>query len=446
MKKEHNKARLMLFIISLIAFQSFGQLQVDTTVTTEEMVQAFIGPGVIFSNAQYTGAQVARGLFSNGNSTNLGLNQGIALTSGKIELIIGPNTSSSIGFNNGTQGDDLLMICLGGPTYDASVLEFDFNPASDTAWCLYVFGSEEYSEWVGSSFNDIFGFFVNGPKPDGGNYVNENIALVPGTELPVAINNVNMGYAPPGVPPPGPGVNGECFVDNTGGLTIEYDGFTVPLEAKVAVIPGETYHFKLAIADAGDGIYDSGVLLESGSFKSQGSADFLSFGFLVTLNPGLPEDIFGVIENDMVMVELPYGTDLTGLIASFETPGGVVVDLDGEIQQSGITPNDFTQPLNYHLSGRNEKGWQIVVDLTTGIEDSELSNVLIYPNPAVGSFELDNIGDVDIVIYSLIGTKVKSSVAGEHGNTLLIDNLLPGIYFVELRKDGITETRKVIVN
>ena len=102
MKKEYKKAKLLLILISFIAIQSLGQLQVDTTVTTEEMVQAFIGPGVTFSNAQCTGAQVARGLFSNGNSTNLGVNQGIALTSGKIELIIGPNTLSGMGFNNGT--------------------------------------------------------------------------------------------------------------------------------------------------------------------------------------------------------------------------------------------------------------------------------------------------------------------------------------------------------
>lgn len=446
MKKETNKARLLLFLLSFVAIQSFGQLQVNSSVTPEEMVEAFIGPGVSYSNVQFTGAEVSRGLFNNGSSTNIGLDQGIALTSGKIELIIGPNNSSSEGFINGTSGDDLLMNCLGSPTYDASVLEFDFSPASDTAWCMYVFGSEEYNEWVGSTFNDIFGFFVNGPKPEGGNYVNENIALVPGTDLPVAINNVNLGWAMAGSPPTGPGVNGEYFVDNTNGLTIEYDGFTTVLEAKVAVIPGETYHFKLAIADAGDLIYDSGVLLESGSFKSQGSADILSFGFLTELNPGLQDDVFGVIENDMVKIELPFGTDVTGLIASFETPGGVVVDLEGVVQHSGITPNDFSEPLNYHLSGRNENVWQIVVVLTTGIEFSEFNHVLIYPNPAVGKFELNNISNVDVQIYSLIGTVVKRSPAGEHGNTLSVDNLLPGIYFVELKKDGITKTRKVIVN
>jgi hypothetical protein len=450
-KKQPIMKTIKYFLISLMVFatilsQTVAQLEVNYNVTPEEMVEAFIGPGVSYSNVQFIGANIARGQFSNGNTTNIGVDHGIALTSGMVEYIIGPNMSYSKGFNNGLPGDPWLTICLGNSTYDASVLEFDFVPASDTAWCRYVFGSEEYSEWVGSAFNDIFGFFVNGPKPEGGNYGDENIALVPGTILPVAINSVNNGYAIPGTPTSGPGTNSEYFIDNLNGLTIEYDGFTVPLEAKVAVIPGETYHFKLAIADASDGIFDSGVLLEGESFKSQGTADFLTFGFLAALNPGLPEDLVGLIENDIVKIEIPYGTDLTGLIASFETPGGVIVTMNGEAQQSGITPNDFSQTLNYHLSGRNEKYWQVIVDLTTGMVSRELKNVSIFPNPAVGKFELQNINSIDINVYSLIGTKVIGSVAGKHGNTLLIDNLLPGIYFIELKKDGLTETRKVVVN
>ena len=55
----------------------------------------------------------------------------------------------------------------------------------------YVFASEEYLEYVGS-INDAFGFFLSGPNPAGGNYVNVNLAIVPGTaNTPVTIDNVN---------------------------------------------------------------------------------------------------------------------------------------------------------------------------------------------------------------------------------------------------------------
>ena len=110
-------------------------------------------------------------------------------------------------------GHPLLNFLTTATTYDASVLEFDFVPLNDTVKCRFVFGSEEYSEWVGSTFNDVFGFFVTGPRPDSGLYNNYNIALVPETDIPVSINNVNNGFAPAGVPPAGPGTNEEYFIE-----------------------------------------------------------------------------------------------------------------------------------------------------------------------------------------------------------------------------------------
>lgn len=429
---------LKYFVISLMAFsaiyfQSQAQLQVNGNLTPEEMVQFFVGSGINYSNVLYTGADTARGIFTNGGTTNLGVDHGLALTSGTIQNIPGPNNNSGTTGYNDTPGDSLLSVLVGTFTYDACVLEFDFVPAADTAWCDFVFGSEEYPEFVGTTFNDVFGFFVSGPNPEGGNYEFKNIALIPGTDLPVAINNVNAFYYP------------EYYVDNTGGLTIQYDGFTTVLTAKCAVIPGATYHFKLAISDTGDGIMDSGVLLEAESFESQGSAEFMSFSFLAGLNPGLLEDIYGEINENSVNLTVPDGTDLTGLIASFDTPGGVITKVGDDLQQSGVTVNDFSEPVNYHLDGSNVKDWVVKVDFLSKIQNHYFENVSVYPNPAVGKFELQNVSSMDVNVYCLIGTKVKGSVAGDHSNTLVIDNLLPGIYFVELKKDGITETRKVIV-
>jgi hypothetical protein len=425
---------LVLIIIAVsLTSQSFAQLQVSDTLTPDEMVQFFVGAGINYSNVSYTGADEARGIFTNGGTTNVGVDHGLALTTGSIYNIPGPSINNPSGYN-GTPGDSLLSSIIGINTWDACVLEFDFVPAADTAWCDFVFGSDEYPEWVGSTFNDIFGFFVSGPDPAGGEYVMQNIALIPGTVLPVSVNNVNAASYP------------EFYVDNTGGLTIQYDGFTTVLTAKCAVIPGQVYHFKLAVADAADGIMDTGVLLEAESFESQGSSEFMSFSFLSDLNPALAEDVVGEIFENTVNLTVPDGTDLTGLIATFDTPGGVITKVGSDVQQSGITPNDFTTPVNYNLDGINVKDWVVKVDFLSGIRDQSFQNVTIYPNPAVGKFELENISDVDLVIYSLIGTRVMESPAGEHGKTLSVDSLLPGLYFVEMRKNGTTETRKVVVN
>lgn len=88
--------------------------------------------------------------------------------------------------------------------------------------------------------------------------------------MPVAINTVNPGI--PGSGYPSSGCTSlsysQYYVNNDGGQTIQFDGFTVPLKAFAHVVPCQTYHIKLAIADGTDHIYDSGVFFQAGSFSS----------------------------------------------------------------------------------------------------------------------------------------------------------------------------------
>lgn len=257
-----------LFIVPGLVF---GQISITqgSAVTPEDLVEKIVGPGIQYDNITYQGASNARGIFSNGAATNLGFDQGIFLTSGSGDIIPGPNQSCSAGVNNGQPGNATLNTITTSVTYDASVLEFDFVSIADTVQFKYVFGSEDYNEGVGTSFNDVFGCFVTGPNPLGGNFYDKNIAIVPGTvNTTVKVNNVNNGYKQCGVVPTGPCTHCAYFTDNTNGLTLEYDGKTTVLVAFLIVVPCETYHIKIGIADDGDGIVDSGVFIEENSFTS----------------------------------------------------------------------------------------------------------------------------------------------------------------------------------
>jgi hypothetical protein len=155
-----------------------------------------------------------------------------------------------------TAGDPDLQVFSGGETFDACVLEFDFVPYYSYVWFQFVFGSEEYPEFVGSVFNDAFGFFISGPGITGPYSNNsKNIALIPETEIPVSINNVNQD------------INSEYYVANESDF-IQYDGFTTVFSAVSEVQPMNTYHIKLAIGDVLDYSFDSGVLLQASSFCS----------------------------------------------------------------------------------------------------------------------------------------------------------------------------------
>jgi|SRR5688572_4880838 len=232
--------------VSLTATSSFA-LTVDTTATDEQLVETILGSGITFSNVVFTGAAGSVGTFADG-ATSIGIDSGILLTSGSAAEAVGPNDTSSQTTSNGLGGDNHLNSLIPGyTTYDATTLSFDFTTDTGDLYFNYVFASEEYNEYVGTAFNDVFGFFVDGV----------NIALLPGTTTPVSINNVNLGSNP------GSYINNDPAV-----LDTQYDGLTTVLTAVVTGLTAGVHTIKLAIADAGDTILDSGVFIQAGSFSS----------------------------------------------------------------------------------------------------------------------------------------------------------------------------------
>lgn len=230
---------------------ALAQLAVTSGLNAMALAQILAGPGITVSNATLTGAPDAAGSFD-GTASNIGMPGGVILCTGPITLAVGPNNSGSSGQDNGQPGNSQLNGLAGATTYNAIVLEFDFIPLSNSIEFDYVFGSEEYPEFVNSGYNDAFAFYISGPGIAG----QQNIALIPGTATPVTIDNVNAGsYS-------------QYYTNNAGGGTVQYDAFTTVLTASSNVQACETYHLKIMIADAGDGIWDSGVFLAEGSLTS----------------------------------------------------------------------------------------------------------------------------------------------------------------------------------
>ncbi|MFU8844981.1 MAG: choice-of-anchor L domain-containing protein [Bacteroidales bacterium] len=255
---------LLSFVLTIHSTQSQIAITSGTSITANDLVESIITEGITYYNAQFIGHESSKGIFSNGSSTNLGLNQGIFLSTGYATGLQGPNTSGSTSGNMGITAPPHPFIFPNA--FDPAVLSFNVIPETDTLRITYVFGSEEYNEWVGATYNDVFGIFISGTNPSGGIYNKKNIALVPGTATTeVSINNVNNGIAPVGVVPTGPCTNCDYFTDNTGGLTIEYDGFTVVMTAWALVVPCEAYEIIMGVADTGDFSGDTGVAIEENS-------------------------------------------------------------------------------------------------------------------------------------------------------------------------------------
>ncbi|MBK7149243.1 MAG: gliding motility-associated C-terminal domain-containing protein [Bacteroidetes bacterium] len=248
---------------------TFAQLTVVNNNNPTQLAQVLAGSGVTVSNATINCPATSLGTFNNGNTTNLGLNSGVVLTTGTVAAI--PQGNGGFASTDNTNGGDAnLNSIASAATQDVCVLTFQIVPQGNQLRFDYVFGSEEYPEYVCSNFNDVFGFFITGPNPGGPAYNANNIALIPGTGTSVAINTVNSGTPGAGYSAAGcQSLAYSGYYVNNGGNTIVYDGFTTVFTSIVSVVPCQTYTLKLAIGDVGDGVYDSGVFLEASSFTSQ---------------------------------------------------------------------------------------------------------------------------------------------------------------------------------
>jgi hypothetical protein len=168
-----------------------------------QLVETVMGAGLApATNPVNTGAAGAAGIFT-GFDPALGITDGLVLSTGTAAHVMGPNTSSSLTTAHNTPGD----ADLGASTFDAATLEFDLVPTATPLTFEYIFGSDEYPEFVNFGANNKFALIVNGV----------NCAVVPSTTLPVSIDTLNAA------------VNSQYYVNGTPGAPTprlsEEDGY-----------------------------------------------------------------------------------------------------------------------------------------------------------------------------------------------------------------------------
>jgi gliding motility-associated-like protein len=246
-------------------------ITVNQTYTAQQLIEnILVNSGCIsVSNFSASGGNFGTSEFSygyfNANGSAFPFQDGIVLSTGKLNSAVGPNTNfSDSGIGIGWNGDSDLNTALSlTNTFNATVLEFDFIPNANTISFDYIFASEQYLLNPASNqcnYTDGFAFLLK--EVSAATY--QNLALVPGTSIPVKVNTVR------GSGTICPAANENYFdAFNTGTYPTAFDGQTKVLTAQATVIPGTLYHIKLVIADEGNARFDSGIFLRAGSFMSE---------------------------------------------------------------------------------------------------------------------------------------------------------------------------------
>ena len=305
-----------LYLILILISGNFASAQIRlSSINVDDWIKKnFSGQGVVIGNISHKGYPLSTLSFTSSPNV-LNVPKGLILSSGNSFNVAGYNNShnqsSTFSDVSVAEVDKDLSAMIKEKLFDICSIEFDFVPMDNSIQFNYQFGSDEYPEYVDSPYNDIFAFIVSDET------MSKNIALIPGTNVPVSINTVNFK------------TNKEHFIDNnlykqivikrqdpvkskyrgtfmgrvlrgiasifgspnyTGSAdrvviapdpellktmdqnlyrNLRYDGITKKLVAQTYVTPYKKYHLKIVLADVSDNIYDSGVFIEDRSLTAK---------------------------------------------------------------------------------------------------------------------------------------------------------------------------------
>lgn len=231
-----------------------------STCSTANVTNVVVSPDLAVTNQTRTWG------FFNRGTTSFPFSKGILLTTGHARKA--GNTFQAAELSDGVtvQGDADLATALGianSNLKDATYIEFDFVPSSTEVSFRYLFASEEYENNYPCTIGDGFALLLKKV----GDPAYTNLAVLPGGAGPVSVTNIHSANQFNGSPLSCGAANPTYFAGyNNAAIETNFSGRTIPLTAKATVIPGQTYHFKMVLADYQDSAYDSGVFLEAGSF------------------------------------------------------------------------------------------------------------------------------------------------------------------------------------
>ena len=415
-------AKLYIFVsIFFLSFHTnlFGQLYIDDEIPVEQMVMDFFdGECVTVSNITYTGADESSAYFEAAN-TNLNIPAGIFIGSGKAVDVIGPSTSPGTTTAMGTPGDVDLENEVGMVTNDAAVIEMDIvSSVDDTLNFYYIFGSEEYNEWVGSGFNDVFAFYVNGAGINGV----QNIAMVPGTSTPASINSINLN------------TNSQYYIDyvENGGMDTELAGISTELPATFVALANETYHIKIAIADVSDAAFDSGVFI----------------------------GVESLCGDSLVVPPAEASVSIDGNTVTFENQSRYATSYFWDFGDQTTSTERHPQPHTYAEDGfytiqlitqnyccSDTLTSEVTIGNPTSVEDLAVKPFELRPNPVINylQFEWTSYQNYTLELYDITGKLV---LFEENNSSQSVDfqNVEAGVYVLRIKTGDQVFTEKLIKN
>ncbi len=149
------------------------------------------------------------------------------------------------------------------------------------------------------------------------------------------------------------------------------------------------------------------------STASVSAKEITAFSFLAADNSALSSDVNATVSGTDISATVPFGTDVTDLVAIFSTTGSSVA-VDGTDQTSGSTANDFSSAVTYTVTAADGSIQDYTVTVSTAsVSDKEITafSFLAADNSALSSDVTATVSGTDISATVPSGTNVTALVA-----------------------------------
>lgn len=243
----------------------------------------------------------------------------------------------------------------------------------------------------------------------------------------------------------------DCSASDTVGITINGLPVVSGSATPSTLCAGDTVDFQ------GSGAltysWDNGIINGLNAVNTGGN-------FIVTgtdVNNCTNTDTVVVTVNSLPIVSFSFGTDsVCTSYGSITLSGGSPAG--GSYSGTGVSGGNFDPAVgvgNYALSYTYTDGNgctnvdtdNILVSGCAGIEDTELKNVHIFPNPTSGSLNIymDEItGNTIVTLYDMLGKNVYNTMLSST-HSLIQLNVIPGMYILEVANGNKTMREQIIV-
>lgn len=382
--KTYNKTILFWLTIThlLFGYLTFAQqITINDSFTAQQLIEDNLVQGCVevsninsTFNGQIDGFQ-SYGYFESAGS-NFPFENGIILSTGQVTSA--GNTINTNILNEGSDSwttDPDLETALGiNNTLNATSIEFDFISTSSTISFNYILASEEYFADYPCQYSDGFAFLI---KETGSSNPYQNIALVPGTSIPVNTSTIHDEIV------------GFCAEENSTyfeGYNIgdtNFNGRTTVMTASANITPNVQYSIKLIVADQTDRNFDTAVFIEGNSFT-----DSVDLGEdITTCNASV------VLDANTNNPQATYQWFLDGNILSSETNSTLNVTANGNYTV------EITVPLNTDFCSFQDSINVTLNSIQNGPAISDISVCDDASNDGIEVFDLTpKISEIEAVL------------------------------------------------